>query len=36
MNNERISELEKFADEFNKKLEEAYVNYEAVNTNLIC
>jgi hypothetical protein len=31
MNVERINELEKFADEFNKKLEDAFKNYEEVN-----
>jgi hypothetical protein len=31
MNSERINELEKFADDFNKKLEDAFANYEEVN-----
>ena len=30
MNYERINELEKFSNDFNKKLEEAYKNYEEV------
>ena len=30
MNYERINELENFADEFNKKLEDAYKIYEEV------
>lgn len=33
MNVDRINELEKFADDFNKKLEEAYKNYEEVLYN---
>ena len=32
MNFERINELEKFADEFNKKLEDAYKNHEDVES----